>query len=240
MHRLVGSLYARLFNAAGSRVGALIPIFTPARSPARRPAVASTSEGYVVLFKVSTGTPSPSVIKGQLVAKDGTRIGGNFQVNSNPFGLFVEPDVATNSNGRMLATWRDFDFNDGDIAARLFVLPTSCVASTTRLCLADGRFAVDLRWRTLLATEGLGNAVALTDDSGLFWFFDPNNIELVVKVLDACATFDRFWVFAAGLTNVEVDLTVTDTATGEVVTYHNPQAMPFQPVQDTSAFMTCP
>ena len=28
--------------------------------------------------------------------------------------------------------------------------------------------------------------VPLTSDSGYFWFFDADNIELVVKVLDAC------------------------------------------------------
>ena len=77
-------------------------------------------------------------------------------------------------------------------------------------------------------------------DTGLFWFFDQGNVELVVKVLDACAPpFDRFWVFASGLTNVEVDLRVTDTMTDEVRVYRNAQAQSFQPIQDTDAFATC-
>lgn len=59
--------------------------------------------------------------------------------------------------------------------------------------------------------------VQLTGDTGYFWFFNASNVELVVKVLDACH-FGRFWVFAGGLTNVDVDLTVTDTATGAVKT----------------------
>jgi hypothetical protein len=67
-------------------------------------------------------------------------------------------------------------------------------------------------------------------------------VEAVVKVLDACSFpgAPRFWVFAAGLTNVEVVLTVTDTATGAVKTYTNPLNRAFQPVQDTAAFATCP
>jgi hypothetical protein len=41
------------------------------------------------------------------------------------------------------------------------------------------------------------------------------------------------------LTNVQVDLTVTDTQNGTVKTYRNPQNTSFQPIQDTSAFSTC-
>ncbi|HVR28597.1 MAG TPA: hypothetical protein VMS86_03600, partial [Thermoanaerobaculia bacterium] len=83
--------------------------------------------------------------------------------------------------------------------------------------------------------------IELTDDTGAFWFFDSANVEILIKVLDACASaFDSFWVFAAGLTNVEVRLTVTDTETGMVKVYDNPLDQPFQPVQDTRAFATCP
>ena len=55
----------------------------------------------------------------------------------------------------------------------------------------------------------------------------------------ACGLNDRYWVFAGGLTNVEVTLTVTDTRTQESKTYKNPQNHTFQPFQDTNAF-ACP
>jgi len=80
----------------------------------------------------------------------------------------------------------------------------------------------------------------LTGDTGYFWFFNASNVEMVVKVLDTCSFTDRFWVFAGGLTNVRVDITVTDTETGVVRTYRNPLNTPFQPIQDTNAFATCP
>ena len=51
--------------------------------------------------------------------------------------------------------------------------------------------------------------------------------------------FQRFWFFAAGLTNVRVDIEVTDTETGESKTYVNPQNQPFAPIQDTEGFDTC-
>jgi ribulose-5-phosphate 4-epimerase/fuculose-1-phosphate aldolase len=50
----------------------------------------------------------------------------------------------------------------------------------------------------------------------------------------------RHWVFAAGLTNVEVTLRVVDTFAGSVKTYVNPLGTAYQPIQDTSAFATCP
>ena len=82
-------------------------------------------------------------------------------------------------------------------------------------------------------------AVSLTPDSGYFWFLEPSNIELVVKVLGACSTAGHHWVFAAGLTNLEVTLTVKDTATNQVRTYTNAAGVAFLPVQDTSTF-ACP
>ena len=82
--------------------------------------------------------------------------------------------------------------------------------------------------------------MALTGDAGYFWFFSANNVETVVKVLNACsAAAPRFWVFAAGLTDVGVQLTVTDTQTGAVKVYNNPIGTPFQPIEDTNAFATC-
>jgi hypothetical protein len=117
--------------------------------------------------------------------------------------------------------------------------PGACVPGPTTLCLADGRFRVEARWRTADAS-GSGQAAGLGSDSGRFWFFDDDNTELTVKVLDACSAFDRFWVFASGLTDVEVLLTVTDSQTGKTRRYFNPRGQAFAPVQDTSAFSTCP
>ncbi|HYU35572.1 MAG TPA: vanadium-dependent haloperoxidase [Thermoanaerobaculia bacterium] len=117
--------------------------------------------------------------------------------------------------------------------------PSTCVPGPTTLCLTGGRFKAEAQWRSA-ESSGAGNAVSLGDDSGRFWFFAPDNTEVVVKVLDACAGFDRYWVFASGLTNVQVTLTVTDTRSGQVRRYFNPLDRPFVPVQDVGAFATCP
>ncbi len=116
-----------------------------------------------------------------------------------------------------------------------------CTPTASAMCLNNNRFKVEAQFATI-ANPGLSPAftVKLVDDSGYLWFFNANNIELVVKVLNACGVNSRYWVFAAGLTNVRVDLTVTDTATGAVKTYFNPLNQPYQPLQDTTAFATCP
>ncbi len=116
----------------------------------------------------------------------------------------------------------------------------TCAAGPTSLCLSGGRFRVDVTWRTPDGRTGAGQAVPLTADTGYFWFFDAANVEMVIKVLNACGYNSRFWVYAGGLTNVQVNVTVTDTMTGVMKTYTNPQGTGFKPVQDTSAFSTCP
>jgi photosystem II stability/assembly factor-like uncharacterized protein len=115
-----------------------------------------------------------------------------------------------------------------------------CVPDATRLCLNGGRFRVTTEWATRDGVSGPGRAVGLTGDTGYFTFFDAANVEVLVKVLNGCGLNSRYWTFAGGLTNVNVILTVTDTQTGAVKTYVNPQRTAFQPIQDTDAFATCP
>jgi hypothetical protein len=115
-----------------------------------------------------------------------------------------------------------------------------CVAGGTRLCLQGGRFAVDVTYVLAdAAGSGAGTTLPLTVDTGAYWFFSQANIEMLVKVLNGCATGNHFWIFAAGLTNVQVVLTVTDTQTGAARRYVNPQGTPFAPIQDTAA-LPCP
>jgi CSLREA domain-containing protein len=120
-------------------------------------------------------------------------------------------------------------------------LTGQCVPGGANLCLEQGRFQVTARWTIASGTTGAAQAVQLTDDAGYFWFFSPENIEVTVKVLNACVpAFNRYWVFLAGMTNVKVDITVTDTKTGQVKTYANPQNRVFRTILDTQAFNTCP
>jgi len=77
-------------------------------------------------------------------------------------------------------------------------------------------------------------------DSGLFSFFQEDNVELLVKVLNGCATNGHHWVFYSAATNVGFELTVEDKKTGTRRTYTNPLRVVAQPELDTRAFATCP
>jgi PKD repeat protein len=117
---------------------------------------------------------------------------------------------------------------------------TTCTADAETLCLSAGRFRLTAVWEKTDGTTGSATAVPLTSDSGYYWFFDPTNIEMVTKVLGACGINAKYWVFSAGLTNVKVTLTVLDTSNGISEQYVNPLGSAFEPIQDTSAFATCP
>lgn len=116
------------------------------------------------------------------------------------------------------------------------VPPPGCQPDGQTLCLQGGRFRVRVDWQAVHAhTTGIGKALAISSDTGSFSFFDPSNQELVVKVLDGRGLNGAFWVFYGALTNVQYELEVTDTLTGAVKTYFNPQDRQAS-VADTQAF----
>jgi plastocyanin len=119
----------------------------------------------------------------------------------------------------------------------------ACVPDSTTLCVNNSRFQVRTHWRS--ATDSADATAVPLDfapDSGLFYFFSPTNIEMLVKVLNACipALGNKYWVFFAATTNVELTVTVIDTQTGKTQVYFNPLGTAALPVQDTAAFSTCP
>ena len=117
----------------------------------------------------------------------------------------------------------------------------TCTGEVGGLCLVGDRFRVTVDWRRRSGERGTGRAVSLrSDDSGLFWFFNEGNWEMLIKVLDGCAINGNYWVFSAATTNVEHTLRVTDTATGQEKAYFNPLGAPAAAITDTSAFATCP
>jgi hypothetical protein len=115
-----------------------------------------------------------------------------------------------------------------------------CVSDTNTGCLNGGRFKVGVQWQDGQGQSGLGSLVPFgSDNSLLFYFFSADNWEMLVKVLDGCAVDNHFWVFAATTTNVQYILTVTDTFTGAVAQYFNPQGHVSDAITDTAALAAC-
>jgi hypothetical protein len=83
--------------------------------------------------------------------------------------------------------------------------------ANTELFLGQERFRVDVNWQDP-QSKGSGYAQPFSDESGYFWFFEPGNVEITVKILDGRPINGHFWVFIASMTNVAFKVVVTDTA----------------------------
>jgi hypothetical protein len=149
--------------------------------------------------------------------------------------VLANADVVDLFSGNLYVNIHTDEYPAGEVRANI----VGCFESDTQLCLQQNRFSVTVAGETSSGDDFVGEAIQRTDTSGEFFFFSPDNLELLVKVLDGCTINDRYWVFFAATTDVEFDLTVTDTLTGESKTYTNPQGNPADAVTDTDAFATC-
>lgn len=107
--------------------------------------------------------------------------------------------------------------------------------------LLNGRFRVSATWTNFSSVSGDGTFVPLgANDSGLIWFFNAQNFEVLIKAVNGCSLNGHFWIFYAATTNVQFTITVTDTVTGVTRFYTNPLGTnAFTAVTDVEAFATC-
>ncbi len=147
-----------------------------------------------------------------------------------PTPTYLEPAIAVGDPQYLYVA------GDGVLRLDLSLLPPTCDATPTTLCLQYGRFSARVDWKqSPLGPSLQAEAVPVTTDSGYFWFFGPENVELMVKVLDGTAINGDFWVFYGALSNAAYTLTVTDNLTGAARVYENAQGT-LASVADTSAF----
>ncbi len=151
--------------------------------------------------------------------------------------------VAIESDGKIVATGWGGNYSGTYffVLARYQVSTSACTADATHLCLAGNRFRVSVQWTDYNTNvTAAATAVPFVDESGFFYFQDPANIEIMVKVHNACAGFGHFWFFSAATTNIGYTITVTDTKTGQTETYSNPAHVLSAAVTDQSSFASCP
>ena len=155
----------------------------------------------------------------------------------------ASPTVATTPAGHWLVAWSRGPAGEdpAGIDGLLGAFADGCQTTNHALCLAGNRFRATASYHDHLGREGAGYTAPLTSESGTFWFFTPESVELILKVVDACShpDFGNFWVFASGLTDVQVHLEVVDTWTGEIWERDTALGEPFPPALDTGAFDTC-
>lgn len=103
---------------------------------------------------------------------------------------------------------------------------TDCVPSASQITFAHGytvSMCVEYQKDGETVVEDAKNYGLESRESGILYFFDRDNAEVLVKVLDACAVNQHRWVFVAPVTDLAFNLYVEETATGEIWEHRNPK-----------------
>ena len=112
---------------------------------------------------------------------------------------------------------------------------TDCRPTTTPLVF-DGGYQVSMCYETAEGAVGEARAgIWASNQSGLLWFFNRDNAEVLVKVLDGCSHNGSRWIFVAPVTDVAFNLRVTSVG-GRVWTHRNRLGVTASTKSDTSAF----
>jgi len=246
-------LFARRFGADGQPAGGILELSRDTRLAEWPPATLALPAGETLVLWYEEGRAQDldGGTFGRFYDASWNPLGTPFRINTYTQNLQAYPSVAADAAGNLVVAWESTVLfplipvppgpylipQDGDgsgVFSQRFAT-RSCAAASGELCLG-GRFRVAVRFTDPRdRQDGTGQAIPLTGDTGAFWFFDPSNAELIVKVLDGRAVNGRFWVYAGALSDVAYTVTVTDTATGKVKTYRN-AAHQLASRADTSAF----
>jgi hypothetical protein len=207
------------------------------------PAVAVDELGNAIVAWAGTraGVDEEAGVFARAVHLSVLPLGPAVRLSARADGPAGHPALAAVGERSLVALWQEGAAAGGACASggiRGQRLAATCGADTGRLCLLGGRFQVEVSWEDpLRGTSGEGQAFSLTDQSGYFWFFSPENVELMVKLVDGSLVNGRVWVFYGALSHVPYTIVVTDTATGQRRTYDNP-AFQLASRADTDAFPT--
>jgi hypothetical protein len=156
---------------------------------------------------------------------------------SVPFPVTVSLPVGTLSPGQhTVRLWHAANqFESATVSETLTF--TVLDGASSQLSLHGGRFTARVTWRAFDGSSGVAKLVpGSSNESGLFWFFDRGNSELLLKVLDACSYNGHFWVLGAGATNVEFSISIEDNVTHETWSYTNPLGHPAGSFFDNEVF----
>ncbi len=112
---------------------------------------------------------------------------------------------------------------------------TDCRPETASLVF-DGGFKVAVCYETAVGEVGEGKSgIWASGEAGLLWFFNRDNAEVLVKVLDGCHLNGHYWVYAAPVTDLAFNLYVQNA--GETNwTHHNRQGATAASRSDNFAF----
>lgn len=201
----------------------------------------AASEGFLRTLNPRTGKiGGPSLPLGELEPSDidVDSSGGIWiwqeGVCSPPCSFFHRLDPATG------AISEGFGTSDQFVSMQDIAIDRRCQASAEAACLQGGRFRATLTYRDRSGNAGNGKvATGRSADTSLFYFFEPKNWEVMVKVLNGCAINGHFWVYGSASTDVAFEVQVEDLETGNISTYSNELGELAKGISDGQAF-ACP
>lgn len=111
----------------------------------------------------------------------------------------------------------------GRVRRELVVLPADPGGGENSPAILAEDFEVNVSWQNHQGETGEGNLVQPPSrDSALYYFFSPENWELMVKVLDGCALNGHFWVFGAASTDVGYTIRIDRRGSSQSFEVENP------------------
>jgi hypothetical protein len=227
--------YGLRLDAVGQPVGAVQPLLAGVEPVDLGPPAAAPGPGDTVLLAWFQDVDGGFELRSRLLTPDLAPASEVTSLTTSLAPVF-QLDLAAGPAGDALAAWSA----GGELLAQRLAVEGECTPSETVLCLQGGRFEVSVDWADFQGNAGPGRRVPVAaDDSGLFWFFHPDNWEMLVKVIDGCPVNDHFWVFSAAATNVEYTLTVNDLLAHETRVFRNDLGDTARALTVTNAFPTC-
>ena len=154
-------------------------------------------------------------------------------------------EYAWSAPGFYVVTLRVSDGTTESTASQVFLVEASdpagtCEPDAETLCLQDSLYQVRAEWWTGDGESSGARVVhAGTNDTGMFQFYDPDNWEILIKVLDGCSVNGNVWVYGASTTDLGYVIQVTDTVTGAQREYRNDPGRPAPAITDGAAFQAC-
>lgn len=173
---------------------------------------------------------SPPVVADRVIRIQGYRAGPSFECTP---GTWIEelelPRLPVSDNG--LPVVYTLEVFDEDRLIRSQPLEVFSPLKTLHFGFAGGSSVTQLTVSVRLTDPRVGmprqaSAYQATPQGGYFWFFDPDNIEVTIKLLDGRPVNGHLWVFLTGMSDLGYTITVSGEGCYPAVcpskTYVNP------------------
>jgi len=104
-----GGIFGQRFDALGQKAGTEFQVNTDTTGVQRDPAVARLSDGgFIVVWRGESAGIAEDDVFGQRFDAAGSKVGGEFLVNTTTVNTQENPDVAADANGGFVVVWESY------------------------------------------------------------------------------------------------------------------------------------